>query len=86
MKSCTMSIRGLDDHVHAIEVKGPSLFAIAEQAIRECSRLWWYPGGDVLIEIRSGEEVWRVRTESVRQWQAKESRRDMPLKRRLKFT
>jgi hypothetical protein len=52
-----------------IEVEASSGFDAAAQATQRWALLWWYRG-DAVIEVCGGEELWKVRAERVRQWNA----------------
>jgi hypothetical protein len=38
------------------------------QQLKDGQRLWWFSGGDTVIEITAEEECWRVLTNRVCDW------------------
>ena len=67
MRRCTVSIVDAHGQAHTLEVEASSVFDAADQATLGWAKLWWWDPDEV-IEVRAGEEVWRVRAERVRQW------------------
>jgi phage terminase large subunit-like protein len=59
MKRCAVFMAGQDGRTHTIAVDATSVFDAAAQATRGWALFWWYRP-DAVIEVRSGEEVWRV--------------------------
>lgn len=45
------------------------MFDAAAQATQRWAMLSWYEP-DAVLEVRAGEEIWRVRAERVREWKA----------------
>ena len=52
--------------LHTLECDAESLFAAADRAVSEWNRLWWY-SSDAVLEVRSGDEQWRVNQARVRE-------------------
>jgi hypothetical protein len=58
---------GTDDKIHTDEFTADSLFDAVGQAIKLWSGLWWYvPSAN--IEVRAGEQRWKVSQDRVRRW------------------
>jgi hypothetical protein len=51
----------------SMEVEAASVFDAAASAIERWSMVWWWNGARI-IEVRAGDEVWRVSVERVREW------------------
>jgi hypothetical protein len=67
MKRCTVSMIGVDGKTQTMEVEAASAFGAAHHAMRCWSALWWYRP-DAVIEVRAGDETWKVWAERVREW------------------
>ena len=64
---------GQDGQTYEATVEAASLFDAAARAIERWARLWWYrPNG--VIEVRMGDQCWKVSAERVRQWRNKSGR------------
>jgi hypothetical protein len=59
-------MKGKDGQLHSLECEAESLFSAADQAITEWNRRWWFTS-DAVLEIRAGDEKWRVNQERVRE-------------------
>jgi len=69
VRVCDVEVSGKDGQTHSLTVKEESLFSAAAIAISEWSRLWWWPAGDPILTIRSGNDEWRVRSQRVVDWE-----------------
>jgi hypothetical protein len=74
MRRCTVSIIGKDGDTHSFETDANSLFDAAYKAIESWGMLGWFPlNAD--IEVRSGNQCWRVKQGRVRVWATGSTRR-----------
>lgn len=66
-RRCVVSLKGKDDQLHSIETEATSVFAAAHAGISDWSTFWWY---DIegIIDVRSGDRLWRVRARRVSEW------------------
>jgi hypothetical protein len=69
MRHCTVSTTSQDGQVHSIETDAASLFEAAHDAVHQWAPLWWF-SGDCVIEVRAGDQRWRVRARRVSEWYA----------------
>jgi hypothetical protein len=53
-------MRGNDDQLHSIETDADSLLEAAYAGLRDWCRMWWY-FPEAVIDVRSGDDLWRVR-------------------------
>jgi hypothetical protein len=74
MKDCTVSIIGRDGQAHTLEVETSSVFDAVDQAVQSWSKLWWWYA-DAVIEVRAGDQCWKIQTARVREWKAARARR-----------
>jgi hypothetical protein len=58
---------GTDGQLHSIEVEAESLFSAAHRGMREWWRFWWF-SSDELIDVKAGQDNWRVRQERLQAW------------------
>lgn len=72
-RHCTVSIKGEDDQLHSVETDAESLFEAAYAGVQQWAKLWWY-AADSVIEVRSGDQLWRVRAGRVSAWGAERFR------------
>jgi hypothetical protein len=73
MKDCTVSIIGQDGQTYSLDVRASSLFDAVDQAVQSWAKLWWYEPNAV-IEVRAGDQLWKIRAERVREWKAAQAR------------
>ena len=69
LKDCTVSIVDAGGQVHTLEVKASSAFDAVDQASQSWAKLWWYEPNAV-IEVRAGDQRWKIRAGRVREWKA----------------
>jgi outer membrane biosynthesis protein TonB len=73
MKGCTVSIIGQDGQTYSLDVTASSLFDAVDQAVQSWAKLWWYKP-DAVIEVRAGDQHWKIRAGRVREWAARGQR------------
>jgi hypothetical protein len=73
-RRCMVSMWGKGDQVHLFETDVTSVFAAANAAIRDWATFWWY-SSDAVIDVRAGNECWRVRAARVSAWYAEQFRK-----------
>jgi hypothetical protein len=69
MREWVVTMVGTDDELHTKTVRASSVFHAAAQARQDWSRYYWWRT-DAVIEVRLGEQCWRVRNERLREWVA----------------
>ncbi|HKD07528.1 MAG TPA: hypothetical protein VKB79_16620 [Bryobacteraceae bacterium] len=74
MLLCSVSIKGLDGWIHSLETEAGSLAEAAYAGVREWSRLWWY-NPDAVIEVRAGDECWRISARGADEWHREQSQK-----------
>jgi hypothetical protein len=67
VRLCLVSVIGKDGERRNIETEAISLFDAAYKAKQQWATFWWF-WPDALIEVRSGNECWRVRQDRLRLW------------------
>jgi hypothetical protein len=67
-------MRGTDGRRHSIETDALSLFDAAYNAQQQWAKLSWFDR-NTLIEVRAGNDCWRVRQDRIRFWAYGSSRR-----------
>ena len=60
---------GQDGQVHTVETDAASLFEAAYAGLHQWAGVWWF-SGDSVIEVRTGQQRWRVQAQRVSQWYA----------------
>ena len=73
MKDCAVSIVDPGGKVHTLEVEASSAFDAVDQAVQSWAKLWWYEP-DAVIEVRAGDQCWKIRAGRVREWKAARAR------------
>jgi hypothetical protein len=66
MRYCHVEIKGSDGQMHAVTLQAASLFDAARSGVESWAKLWWFDPAAVIV-VKSGDEVWRVRQERLRQ-------------------
>jgi hypothetical protein len=61
--------RGRSDFRFARRGQPRAQFDAADQAVRGWSKLWWW-NADAVIEVRAGNECWKIQAGRVREWKA----------------
>ncbi|HXT77021.1 MAG TPA: hypothetical protein VN780_12080 [Candidatus Eisenbacteria bacterium] len=74
MKDSTVSIMGQDGQTYSLDVTASSLFEAVDQALQSWAKFWWYEP-DAVIEVRAGDQRWKIRAGRVREWKAAKEQR-----------
>jgi hypothetical protein len=74
MRRCIVSMTGTDGRRHSIETDALSLFDAAFIAQQQWAKFSWFDR-NALIEVRAGNDCWRVRQDRIRRWAYGSSRR-----------
>jgi len=69
MMDCSVSIIGQDGQTYSLDVQASSLFDAVDQAAQNWAKLWWWKS-DAVIEVRAGDQRWKIRAGRVREWKA----------------
>jgi hypothetical protein len=67
-----------DGQLHSVETEASSLFEAAYEGVLQWTRLWWF-SGDCVIEVRAGQQRWRVKAQCGSQWYAERFRQGFRL-------
>ena len=73
MRRCVVTVHGEDGVAHTLEVEADSLFAAAYAGVLEWAMVSWWKA-DGVIEVRSGNQQWRVSARRVSAWNSERFR------------
>jgi len=68
-------MKGTDGQTHGLTLQASSLYDGAAKAIDEWARLWWFDP-EAVLEVKCGDERWRVRQNAVRHWRGCQCRNE----------
>jgi hypothetical protein len=74
MRHCTVTVEDDEGIEHALEVEADSLYAAEYTAVREWAIVSWWKA-DGVIEVRSGNQRWRISARRVSAWNSERYRK-----------